>query len=223
MILTEARLPRRTLSTNFVDANLLNATPLNHGRMQRGPDGRLVGGAGFVGRPRLEVLRHLVHEDHSWAGMVSGGVLLGLGGLNLLLSLGLSVFDGHALTAALAWTGDALVWLADLLWRPPILRHPWVGQGPAAQWAAWLAFSAIVAIALLASVQVLLKLTAASASGRQLRRSTMFFGLVAVGVSLLHLLASWSFGACTFLVDGVLKGMSAGSSLAVQARSDIAC
>eukprot|EP00750_Incisomonas_marina_P016196 INCI19051.3.p1 GENE.INCI19051.3~~INCI19051.3.p1 ORF type:complete len:346 (+),score=38.84 INCI19051.3:739-1776(+) len=64
--------------------------------------------------------------------------------------------------------------------------------------------------------QVLMKLTSVSESGRTLRRSTMFAGFILLAVSGLHLLASFSFNTCTWLVDGILLGLSPGASVGAQ-------
>lgn len=61
-----------------------------------------------------------------------------------------------------------------------------------------------------------MKLTSVSESGRMLRRSAMFAGFILLAVSGLHVLASWSFNTCTWLVDGVLLGWSPGASVSAQ-------
>ena len=61
-----------------------------------------------------------------------------------------------------------------------------------------------------------MKLTSVSESGRTLRRSTMFAGFILLAVSGLHLLASFSFNTCTWLVDGILLGLSPGASVGAQ-------
>ena len=164
VIKAEGRVERKNLSTNFVDANILSATPLNYGQMRKssrrvgaGGASQLVptpGGSGVVGAPRMDVLRRLAEHDHTRSSLLFGTFLLSLGVVNFLLSMGMPIFNGEVLSAALQWAGDELQWLVAMLWRPPVLDHPWVGKGPAAQWAAWVAFSACVLFGFLASVQV---------------------------------------------------------------------
>jgi len=157
----ESRVARPNLSTNYVDANVLSATPLDAQQVQWRESGRpvVVSGRGAVGIPRLDVLRNLVDEDHSRSGAVFGSALVFLGVVNLLLSVGLPLFNGRVLSAALTTAGGYTEWLLEVLWHPPILAHRWIGQGPAAQWTAWFVFCGFVGFSSLVSLQVRLQIT----------------------------------------------------------------
>ena len=64
---------------------------------------------------------------------------------------------------------------------------------------------------------MLLKLTAASKTGRLLQRSLFFTFLIVLAIALLHVLASWSFDVCSWSVDGLLSEWGMGPSLFTQA------